>query len=255
MNSQAAEMLKTLENLRHIGADHLATPSTEQEKLDREWEYFETVCDQIFFILVILDLSLMDNAKYKIKRQQNDLAQQLNPPAALPSPPAQSPQQREPSSQPPQELPIDIDPPKVSTTDDLSSSFNDSAPVSTAADPLAAIAAQTSPINVAPLTSDTSLGEPQDELSMNQFDLQMMSPPSNFDDAMNTTGISTASLLSSAAAMASAPNIDMDMNMNINVNMDDPLMSEEDKLQDTMLDLGDIGNLGDMGDMDDMINF
>lgn len=34
------------------GADHIALPSTEQEKLDREWEYFETVCDQVFFILV-----------------------------------------------------------------------------------------------------------------------------------------------------------------------------------------------------------
>lgn len=90
---------------------------------------------------------------------------------------------------------------------------------------------------------------------MQQFDLQMMSPPNNFDDAMNTSGISTASLLSSAAAMASAPDVTMDMNMNMNINMDDPLMSEEDKLQDTMLDLGDIGNLGDMGDMDDMINF
>ncbi|CAO3563499.1 unnamed protein product [Mortierella alpina] len=247
MNSQAAEMLKILENLRHIGADHLATPSTEQEKLDREWEYFETVCDQIYFIL--------DNAKYKIKRQQNDLAQQLNPPAALPSPPAQSPQQPELSSQPPQELPIDIDPPKVSAIDDPTSTFSNSIPASTAADPLAAIAAQPSPVNVAPLTSDTSLGEPQDGLSMSQFDLQMMSPPSNFDDAMNTTGISTASLLSSAAAMASAPNIVMDINMNINVSMDDPLMTEEDNLQDTMLDLGDIGNLGDMGDMDDMINF
>ncbi len=55
--------------------------------------------------------------------------------------------------------------------------------------------------------------------------------------------------------MASAPDINMDMNMNMNINIDDPLMSEEDKLQDTMLDLGDIGNLGDMGDMDDMINF
>ena len=26
--------------------------TVEQEKLDREWEYFETVCDQVFFILV-----------------------------------------------------------------------------------------------------------------------------------------------------------------------------------------------------------
>ncbi|KAF9940784.1 hypothetical protein BGZ67_006801 [Mortierella alpina] len=252
MNSQAAEMLKTLENLRHIGADHLATPSTEQEKLDREWEYFETVCDQIFFIL--------DNAKYKIKRQQNDLAQQLNPPAALPSPPTQQPPpqpplQPQPPSQPAQEQPIIIDPPTVSAIGDLASSFNDAAPASTLPDPLAAIAAATSPINVAPLTTAKSLGEPQDGLSMNQFDLQMMSPPNNFDDAMNTSGISTASLLSSAAAMASAPDINLDMNMNININMDDPLMSEEDKLQDTMLDLGDIGNLGDMGDMDDMINF
>jgi len=34
------------------GAAHIAIPSTEQEKLDREWEYFETVCDQVFFILV-----------------------------------------------------------------------------------------------------------------------------------------------------------------------------------------------------------
>ncbi|KAF9568567.1 hypothetical protein EC968_002905 [Mortierella alpina] len=243
MNSQAAEMLKTLENLRHIGADHLATPSTEQEKLDREWEYFETVCDQIFFIL--------DNAKYKIKRQQNDLAQQLNPPTVLPSPPPQlQPQpelQPQPQPQPTQEQPIVIDPPAVSTLGDLSPS------ASTAVDPLAAIMAETSPVNVAPLTAAVTLGEPQDEISMNQFDLQMMSPPNNFDDAINTSGISTASLLSSAAAMAPAP--DMNMNMNININIDDPLMSEEDKLQDTMLDLGDIGNLGDMGDMDDMINF
>ncbi|KAG0035080.1 hypothetical protein BGZ82_005430, partial [Podila clonocystis] len=51
MNSQTAEMLKYLDNMRNIGADHIALPSTEQEKLDREWEYFETVCDQVFFIL------------------------------------------------------------------------------------------------------------------------------------------------------------------------------------------------------------
>ena len=30
----------------------MAVPSTDQEKLDREWEYFETVCDQVYFILV-----------------------------------------------------------------------------------------------------------------------------------------------------------------------------------------------------------
>ncbi|KAF9938918.1 hypothetical protein BGZ65_011941, partial [Modicella reniformis] len=52
MNSQTGEMLKVLENLRNIGADHIALPSTEQERLDREWEYFETVCDQVYFILV-----------------------------------------------------------------------------------------------------------------------------------------------------------------------------------------------------------
>ncbi|KAF9944438.1 hypothetical protein BGZ72_002395 [Mortierella alpina] len=249
MNSQAAEMLKTLENLRHIGADHLATPSTEQEKLDREWEYFETVCDQIFFIL--------DNAKYKIKRQQIGLAQQLNPPAVLPSPPPppQSPPQPQPQSQPVQELPIVLDPSEVPTLDELAPSLSEPAPAATATDTLPAAVAQTNPVNAAPLGNDTSLPEPQDGLSMHQFDLQMMSPPNNFDDAMNTTGISTASLLSSAAAMASAPDLNMDMNMNMNINMDDPLMTEEDKLQDTMLDLGDIGNLGDMGDMDDMINF
>ncbi|KAF9290498.1 hypothetical protein BGZ68_006872 [Mortierella alpina] len=251
MNSQAAEMLKTLENLRHIGADHLATPSTEQEKLDREWEYFETVCDQIFFIL--------DNAKYKIKRQQKDLTQQLNPPAVLPSPPPQSPTQPQPLSLPEQEQTIVIDPPEASTIGDLASSISVSTPAITtaitASDPLSAMAVETSSVNAAPLITATSLTDPQDVLSMQQFDLQMMSSPNNFDDAMNTSGISTASLLSSAAALASAPDVTMDMNMNMNINMDDPLMSEEDKLQDTMLDLGDIGNLGDMGDMDDMINF
>ncbi|KAF9427510.1 hypothetical protein BGZ94_004777 [Podila epigama] len=81
MNSQTAEMLKYLDNMRNIGADHIALPSTEQEKLDREWEYFETVCDQ-------------ENSKYKLKRQQAILTQQL---AASTASNNESPQ---PSAQP-----------------------------------------------------------------------------------------------------------------------------------------------------------
>ncbi|KAF9579125.1 hypothetical protein BGW38_004753 [Lunasporangiospora selenospora] len=79
MYSQAAEMLKNQDYLRKIGADHIAIPSTEQEKLDREWEYFETVCDQVFFIL--------ENSKYKLKRQQDILKGRLNPPPPPPTPP------------------------------------------------------------------------------------------------------------------------------------------------------------------------
>ncbi|KAG0347857.1 hypothetical protein BG004_006730, partial [Podila humilis] len=75
MNSQTAEMMKYLENMRGLGADHMALPSTEQEKLDREWEYFETVCDQVYFIL--------ENSTYKLKRQQTLLNQELEATATV----------------------------------------------------------------------------------------------------------------------------------------------------------------------------
>ncbi|KAG0216282.1 hypothetical protein BGX28_004648 [Mortierella sp. GBA30] len=195
MNSQAAEMLKILENLRN------------------------------------------DNAKYKLKRRQNDLAQQLNPPTPLPSPPPQE-----------QPLPIVIDSPgtsatsltaaiTIATTAEASSvSVSDAV---SAPNPLPTATPDTIPTNHMPsIPASSSMSEPQDDLSMPSFDLQMLSPPSQFDN-MNT-GMSTEAI---------APAADMNM-------MDDSLMSEENKLQDTMLDLGDIGNLGDnLGDMDDMINF
>ncbi|KAF9189550.1 hypothetical protein BGZ51_005623 [Haplosporangium sp. Z 767] len=212
MNSQTAEMLKALENLRHIGADHIALPSKEQEKLDREWEYFETVCDQIFFIL--------DNTKYKLKRRQEILAQQLNPPAP----------QMEPT--PPEQIITDsapiIDAPAVNET------ITPSVQAETSSETIPTTIVQPAITAASELNDGSGL------------DLQMLTPPVSFDDSMNPAAISTAALLS-ASALAPQPDVSL---------LNDPDMDGENKLQDTMLDLGDISNLGDsLGDMDDMINF
>jgi hypothetical protein len=92
-------------------------------------------------------------------------------------------------------------------------------------------------------------------------DAQMMSPPSSFavnnistTNSSSTTvvstciGVSTASLLSASVAPVAST-----VDLSSAFMMDESLMTEEDKLGDTMFDLGDIGNLG--GGMDDMTNF
>ncbi|KAF9360506.1 hypothetical protein BGX26_009054 [Mortierella sp. AD094] len=226
MNSQTAEILRNLENLRHIGADHMALPSTEQEKLDREWEYFETVCDQVYFIL--------ENAKYKLKRQQNALHQQLNP---LPAPTED----------------------KLATPDQLNAPTDVNITPSTSAPAIQLSAAPpaapgTLQGSASPLVASSTPQPPKDTPT---FDMEMLSPPSNFNTSSTPERISTASLLSAAAVanISNVANVPSVANVSNVVNdhgesmMDDTLISEEDKLQDTMLDLGDIGNLG--GDMDE----
>ncbi|KAF9132732.1 hypothetical protein BGW39_011436 [Mortierella sp. 14UC] len=227
MNSQTAEMLKNLEQLRHLGADHIALPSTEQEKLDREWEYFETVCDQVYFIL--------ENAKYKLKRQQNIYNQQLNPPVPEPAPVV------------PQAVatPINNAAPQLSVGATLTGVTGGTGTPSLAPAP---IAAATTPMHLAS-PSPAAIGlTPQNN---SPLDLQMLSPPSNFDINSLTPGgnggVTTPSMLLSAAArdthLGGDPSIDQSLDTD-----------GADKLQDTMLDLGDISSLGN-GDMDDMINF
>ncbi|KAG0361765.1 hypothetical protein BGZ54_008978 [Gamsiella multidivaricata] len=224
MNSQTAEMLKNLESLRHIGADHMCLPSSEQEKLDREWEYFETVCDQVYFIL--------ENAKYKLKRQQGALLLQLDPP-----PPS-----------PPQEKPATPEQPLASTTTaNIAIDFNTTA---LANDTLQSTDQSTTAPQSIPqettISHSTTTELPQLQNENSPFDFEMMSPPINLDSNADSTQISTASLLSSTTPV---------LNQLEQSIMDDSLVTEEDKFQDTMLDLGDIGNLGELGDMDDMINF
>ncbi|KAF9436232.1 hypothetical protein BGZ76_004520 [Entomortierella beljakovae] len=221
MNSQTAEILRNLESMRHIGADHLALPSTEQEKLDREWEYFET-----------------ENAKYKLKRQQNVLNQQLNP---LPSPQ-------------PEVMPVSLD----QTPSGMSTDMHHSTAPSTTQGTVQGA--------VSPSASKSTLQQSTDSMDM-------LSPPSNINPISTPERMSTASLLSAAAAANANVNANANTNTNSGTNtninaatiqntapaeqdmsmMDDQLASEEDRLQDTMLDLGDIGNLG--GEMDDLINF
>ncbi|KAG0317431.1 hypothetical protein BGZ99_006295 [Dissophora globulifera] len=243
MNSQTAEMIRSLDNLRQTGADHIALPSSEQEKLDREWEYFETVCDQVFFIL--------ENAKYKLKRQQDVLHQQLNPP---PTPPPQE----KPSSELNQAATM-----ASSAIVNTATDINTNLPITTISSgttPSSSLPSSTAPITVASTFQDTIDISPSASAAISMpvppessaFDLEMMSPPTNFDINTSSDMISTASLLSGGPIMG---NNVVGLNGVDNSIMDDNLVSEEDKLQDTMLDLGDIGNLGDLGDMDDMINF
>ncbi|KAK3818309.1 MAG: hypothetical protein J3R72DRAFT_460199 [Linnemannia gamsii] len=237
MNSQTAEMLKNLEQLRHLGADHIALPSTEQEKLDREWEYFETVCDQVYFIL--------ENAKYKLKRQQTIYNQQLNPPAPAPVPVVP---QQEPAVAHVVTTPITNATPQLSAGTTPTGITGVTGTPSLA--PAAAItAAAATPIHLAS-PSPVAIGlTPQNNNS--PLDLQMLSPPSNFDINSSTPGgnggVTTPSMLLSAAAQ--------DTNLGGDPSLDPSLDTDSaDILQDTMLDLGDIGSLGN-GDMDDMINF
>ncbi|KAF8942222.1 hypothetical protein BGZ47_006708 [Haplosporangium gracile] len=224
MNSQTAEMLKNLDQLRHLGADHIALPSTEQEKLDREWEYFETVCDQVYFIL--------ENAKYKLKRQQNIYHKQLNPPVQEPAPVIP---QHEPA------------PPIVHA---VTTPIGVVATEATGTPSMAAVAAVAvaTPLNLA-TQSPAAIGMTPQHNS--PLDLQMLSPPSNFDINSSTPGggVTTPSMLLSATAEdthlgdGSGPSLDPSLDTD-----------GTDNVQDTMLDLGDIGSLGN-GDMDDMINF
>ncbi|KAG0255972.1 hypothetical protein BGZ95_005603 [Linnemannia exigua] len=244
MNSQTAEMLKNLEQLRHLGADHIALPSTEQEKLDREWEYFETVCDQVYFIL--------ENAKYKLKRQQNIYNQQLNPPA--PEPVSVVPQQEPPVAHA-VTTPITNATPQLSagTTPTGVTGVTGTPSLAPAAAITAAItataAAAAAPMHLAS-PSPAAIGlTPQNDNS--PLDLQMLSPPSNFDINSSTPGgngvVTTPSMLLSTAAQ--------DTDLGGDPSLDPSLDTDgADILQDTMLDLGDIGSLGN-GDMDDMINF
>ncbi|KAF9399347.1 hypothetical protein BGX21_006410 [Mortierella sp. AD011] len=193
----------------------MALPSTEQEKLDREWEYFETVCDQ--FLQLNHDRQ-QENARYKLKRQQNVLHQQLNP---LPTPT--------------EDKSATLDQPSASIDVPSTSAPTIQLPV---APPAAPGILQG---GASPLAASTT---PQQSKDAPTFDMEMLSPPTNFNISSTPERISTASLLS-AAAIANASNV---ANQSEPM-MDDTLVSEEDKLQDTMLDLGDIGNLG--GDMDE----
>ncbi|KAF9903296.1 hypothetical protein EC991_003988 [Linnemannia zychae] len=230
MNSQTAEMLKNLEQLRHLGADHIALPSTEQEKLDREWEYFETVCDQVYFIL--------ENAKYKLKRQQNIYNQQLNPPVPEPTPVV------------PQAVatPINNTTPQLSAGTTPTGVTGVAGAAGTPSLVPAAITAATTPMHLAS-PSPAAIGlTPQ---TNSPLDLQMLSPPSNFDINSSTpggnNGVTTPSMLLSAAAQDTSLGGDPSLDQSFDID-------GADKLQDTMLDLGDIGSLGN-SDMDDMINF
>ncbi|KAG0222047.1 hypothetical protein B0O80DRAFT_494358 [Mortierella sp. GBAus27b] len=233
MNSQTGDMLKVLEGMRHLGADHIALPSTEQEKLDREWEYFETVCDQVYFIL--------ENTRYKLKRQQDALYQQLNPPAIeekIPEPEtapvsviltASSP---EPTAITTSAAPVQNDPPPELAI--MDTTLQD-AQTAAAAAAIAVTAPLTTPQQLASLTDIQPL-------QSSAFDLEMLSPPTQFDATIGSDPISTAALLSAAVPAIVAPDTSL---------LDDTFITE-----DTMLDLGEIGNLGDsLGDMDDMINF
>ncbi|KAF9340891.1 hypothetical protein BGZ91_012023 [Linnemannia elongata] len=238
MNSQTAEMLKNLEQLRHLGADHIALPSTEQEKLDREWEYFETVCDQVYFIL--------ENAKYKLKRQQNIYHNQLNPPVPEPAPAIS---QHEPA--PP--IVHSVTTPISNATGQLSAGTTPTGPVATgvAGTPsmtAAATVAAATPLNLA-TQSPTAVGMTPQHNS--PLDLQMLSPPSTFDINSSTPGggVTTPSMLLSAAAQDTNLVVGGDPALDPSLDTDGA-----DNIQDTMLDLGDIGSLGN-GDMDDMINF
>ncbi|KAI1300547.1 hypothetical protein EDD11_006092 [Mortierella claussenii] len=204
------------------GADHIALPSTEQEKLDREWEYFETVCDQVYFIL--------ENTKYKLKRQQSVLLMQLNPPP--PSPP--SPPQEQIMVQ---DLSADAPPAIVSNVDEAISGAEST--IAASSTPAASTMDVIIPLEENIFSDKTALGS-------QSLDIEMQSPQSGHEIGIDTTRVSTASLLSAAPALDT---LDRSVLM-------DNMLSAEDKLQDTMLDLGDIGNLGDnLGDMDDMINF
>ncbi|KAF9096634.1 hypothetical protein BGX29_006822 [Mortierella sp. GBA35] len=226
MNSQTAEMLKNLEQIRHIGADHIVLPSTEQEKLDREWEYFETVCDQVYFIL--------ENAKYKLKRQQNIYWQQLNPPVP------------EPATDIIQPVPEPVSTPLAASTLNAVSTPQFSAGTSPTTAGAGATATATTPLNLMASPSPAAIAMTVQNNS--PLDLQMLSP-SNFDINSSTPGggVTTPSMLLSAAAAAQDTNLG-------DLNLDQSLDPDGDKLQDTMLDLGDIGSLGNE-DMDDMINF
>ncbi|KAG0290016.1 hypothetical protein BGZ96_006514 [Linnemannia gamsii] len=240
MNSQTAEMLKNLEQLRHLGADHIALPSTEQEKLDREWEYFETVCDQVYFIL--------ENAKYKLKRQQNIYHNQLNPPVLEPAPAI-------PQNEPAPAIVHAVTTPINNSTPQLSAGttptgLGTAGTPSMAAATVAATVAATTPLNLA-TQSPVAIGMTPQHNS--PLDLQMLSPPSNFDINSSTpgggVGVTTPSMLLSAAAQ------DTNFIRGSDPSLDPSLDTDgADNVQDTMLDLGDIGSLGN-GDMDDMINF
>ncbi|KAG0316954.1 hypothetical protein BGZ97_006125 [Linnemannia gamsii] len=236
MNSQTAEMLKNLEQLRHLGADHIALPSTEQEKLDREWEYFETVCDQVYFIL--------ENAKYKLKRQQTIYHNQLNPPVLEPAPTI-------PQHEPARPIVQVVTTPINNATPQLSAGTTPTGPgVAGTPSMAAATVPVTTPINLA-TQSPAAIGMTPQQNS--PLDLQMLSPPSNFDINSSTPGggisVTTPSMLLSAVAQ------DTNLVGGSDPSLDPSLDTDgTDNVQDTMLDLGDIGSLGN-GDMDDMINF
>ncbi|KAG0049443.1 hypothetical protein BGZ83_005764 [Gryganskiella cystojenkinii] len=252
MNSQAAEMLKNMDTLRNIGAPHIALPSTEQEKLDREWEYFETVCDQVFFIL--------ENTKYKLKRKQELLEQQLNPPPVQPVKEEASEVQTIPTT-----VTQAISEPGPATVAEVTATTSgdtpqpNSTPQAMTPGQATTMYSTSSPISTS--TPMSLVGDPSSSL-----DVQMMSPPSSLGAHSTSSGtvaptatpssiISTASLLSASAPVpAPTPTtVVSTVDNSATLMMDDSLMSEEDKLGETMFDLGDIGNLG--GEMDDMINF
>ncbi|GJJ78007.1 hypothetical protein EMPS_10366 [Entomortierella parvispora] len=240
MNSQTAEILKNMDTLRNIGAAHIAIPSTEQEKLDREWEYFETVCDQVFFIL--------ENTKYKLKRKQELLEQQLKPQPVLP-PKVESSSTEMPST-PSTAAAGTTAGATLPTTSTISTPAN-ATPASQAMTPVQVPAVHTT---ASPLSTSTPMSLVGDPSSV---DAQMMSPPSLLGIssigaapapiASSGAEVSTASLLSGSTLTANT------IDSNSTFMMDESMMSEEDKLGDTMFDLGDIGNLG--GNMDDMTNF
>ncbi|KAF9929172.1 hypothetical protein FBU30_001785 [Linnemannia zychae] len=264
MNSQTAEMLKNLEHLQHLGADHITLPSVEQEKLDREWEYFETVCDQVFFIL--------ENAKYKLKRQQNIYYQQLNPPN-VESAPVTPPNEVAPVTSSIATTPANT----TTTTTPVITAHTATTPVANATPQLSAGTTPTGPVtgtgmtgtpnmaSAAAVAAATGPGTPSQIVSPapaaigmvpqninSPLDLQMLSPPSTFDINSSTPGIgnnggvATPSMLLSAAAQ--------DINLGgIGDSSFDPTL-EIDGTVNSMLDLGDISSLGN-GDMDDMINF
>ncbi|KAF9161099.1 hypothetical protein DFQ26_004884 [Actinomortierella ambigua] len=265
MNTQTADILKHLDHLRQIGVDHIALPSTEQEKLDREWEYFETVCDQVYFIL--------ENARYKMERQRMVLQGQLNKPIPIkgevaetevvagPSFPTTT-QQSEADAGPTQtpSAPITygeltkatpqdevhsgdiqmLSPPANLTPTSIAASTNvsNSSPIGSIAvsNPGASDRVQTA----SPLPQTTTI-------------TPLTIATSSSSSSSSAAVISPASILQSTSELPPAL-----LTVDGSMGMDNSLLTDLDKFQDSMLDLGDIGNLGDMdgmGGMGDMVDF
>ncbi|KAF9973415.1 hypothetical protein BGZ73_003332 [Actinomortierella ambigua] len=256
MNTQTADILKHLDHLRQIGVDHIALPSTEQEKLDREWEYFETVCDQVYFIL--------ENARYKMERQRMVLQDQLDKPIKAKNEATEADVATDPSiptTLPPSEAGTEstqissapgasIEPPKAVPQDTPVSGDTQmlSPPANLTPTSITVQADSTSP-TASVATSNLGTGD----TAPTAPSLPLVSTVTASTIATTSAAISPASILQSAGELTPAL-----LTVDGSMGMDTSLLTDLDKFQDSMLDLGDIGNLGDMdgmGGMGDMVDF